>query len=167
LPLAINFFRLRKFGMAFSDRTPKKILSTQSCVAALSGKNVFTRHFINGFMDHRKKSTHPVNVKSENNKTIIGIDFIHVHKLFYDVHSRQVKFTSISNDYIMAIQQTILPTMTSSIVNVNFKGKTNSEAPYMANICAPRTPMILGMSSIILVDKTVLLMISPWKGATF
>jgi hypothetical protein len=32
-----------------------------------------------------KKITHPVNVIEELNENIIGIDFIHAHKLIYDI----------------------------------------------------------------------------------
>jgi hypothetical protein len=37
----------------------------------------------------RKKITHPVNVIIEVNNNIIGMN---LHKLTYDVHTRQVKF---------------------------------------------------------------------------
>ncbi len=80
------------FDMAFGHTTPKQISKPQSCVAAsgdrMSSYGVFEVDlFIKG-----KKFTHPVNVIEELNENIIGIDFIHAHKLMYDVISRKVMF---------------------------------------------------------------------------
>jgi hypothetical protein len=38
-----------------------------------------------------QKFTHPVNVITELNNNIIGINFMHHNKLIYDVNTRQVK----------------------------------------------------------------------------
>jgi hypothetical protein len=43
--------------------------------------------------------------------------------------------------------------MTSTVVNVRYKGKTDPNATYIVNICAPRTPMVSGMPSIVSIDK--------------
>ncbi len=74
-------------------------------------------------MDKREKFTHPVNVINELNKNIIGFDFIHSHKLTYDVLSRQVKFASAYVNSIAALKQTILPAMTAK-----YKGKADPNA---------------------------------------
>ncbi len=47
----------------------------------------------------------------------------------------------------------MLPAMTSTVVKAKFKGPCDAQVTYVANICAPRTPMISGMPSIINVDK--------------
>jgi hypothetical protein len=39
-----------------------------------------------------KKFTHPVNVIKELNENIIGIDFIHAHKLTYDMKIFRSRF---------------------------------------------------------------------------
>jgi hypothetical protein len=100
-----------------------------------------------------KKFTHPVNVINELKENIIGIDFIHAHQLTYDVLSRQVKFASAYTNSIAAVKQTILPAMTTTVVNAKYKGKTDPNAIYVVNICAPRTPMVSGMPSIVSIDK--------------
>jgi hypothetical protein len=43
--------------------------------------------------------------------------------------------------------------MTSIIVKAKFKGQRDAQATYIANICAPRTPMVSGMSTIVNMDK--------------
>jgi hypothetical protein len=101
-----------------------------------------------------KKFTHPVNVLQELNENIIGIDFINTHKLTYDIISHRVKFAGAGTNSIAALKNTVLPAMTSTMVKAKFKGTRDDKAIYVANICAPRTPMISGMPSIINVDNS-------------
>jgi hypothetical protein len=65
------------FDLAFGLSKPKQILKPQRCVAASGDK----------MSSSGKKITHPVNVIQELNENIIGIDFIHLHKLTYEVIS--------------------------------------------------------------------------------
>jgi hypothetical protein len=69
--------------MAFSEKYPRKISDAQSCVAA-SG-DAMNSYGIYKFdlWIKGKKFTHPVNVIKELNNNLIGIDFIHKHKLMY------------------------------------------------------------------------------------
>jgi hypothetical protein len=39
--------------------------------------------------------------------------------------------------------------MTSTVIKAKFKGIRDDKALYVANICAPRTPMVSGMPSIV------------------
>jgi hypothetical protein len=89
---AVTCMNKQSFDMAFGHTTPKQISKPQSCAAAsgdkMSSYGVFEVDlFIKG-----KKFTHPVNMIEELNENIIGIDFIHAHKLAYDVISRKVIF---------------------------------------------------------------------------
>ncbi len=87
------------FDLAFGHFKPKQISKPQSCVAAsgdqMSSCGVFEVDlFIKG-----KKFTHPVNVIQELNENIIGIEFIHAHKLTYEVISCRVKFAGDGKKY--------------------------------------------------------------------
>jgi hypothetical protein len=92
-------------------------------------------------------------VINELNDNIIRDDFIHTHKLTYVAHSRQVKFAGAYANYIAAIKQTILPAMTSTVVNTKYKEKAYPKATNIANICAPRMPMVLGMPAIVSINE--------------
>jgi hypothetical protein len=46
---------------------------------------------------------------------------------------------------IAALNNTVLPAMTSTVIKAKFKGTQDEKATYVANICAPRTPMVSGM----------------------
>ncbi len=90
-----------------------------------------------------------MNVIQELNEKIISIDFIHAHKLTYDVISHRVKFTRAGTNSTTTLKNIVLP----AVVKAKFKGQCNAQATYVANICVPRTPMVLGMPAIINVDK--------------
>jgi hypothetical protein len=47
----------------------------------------------------------------------------------------------------------VLPAMTSTVIKAKFKGTRDEKATYVANICAPRTPMVSGMPSIMNIDE--------------
>jgi len=85
----------------------------------------------------------------ELNEKIISIDFIHAHKLTYDVISHRVKFTRAGTNSTTALKNIVLP----AVVKAKFKGQCDAQATYVANNCVPRTPMVLGMPAIINVDK--------------
>ncbi len=89
----------------------------------------------------------------ELKENIIGIDFIHAHKLTYDVISRKVMFAGAGTNSIAALKNTVLPAMTSTVIKAKFNGTRDEKAIYKANICAPRTSMVSGMPSIVNIDE--------------
>jgi hypothetical protein len=84
---------------------------------------------------------------------IIGIDFMHKHKLYYDVQTRQVKIAGIEGDQIVAIKEQVLPALASTVVKAKYKGKPEPNVHFIASIFAPKNPMLSGMPAIVTVDK--------------
>ncbi len=70
----------------------------------IKGK-IFTHHIINQLTDN-----------------IIGIDFMHKHKLHYNVQTRQAKIASIDIDQIVATKEQILPALASTVITAKYKG---------------------------------------------
>jgi hypothetical protein len=64
-----------------------------------------------------------------------------------------VKFAGSGTNSIAALKNTVVPAMTSTVIKAKFKGTRDEKATYMVNICAPRTPMVSGMPSIVNVDE--------------
>ncbi len=64
-----------------------------------------------------------------------------------------MKFAGAGTNSIAALKNTVLLAMTSTVIKAKFKGTRDKKAIYMANICAPRTPMVSGMPSIVNVDE--------------
>jgi hypothetical protein len=62
-------------------------------------------------------------------------------------------FAGAGNNSISALKNTVLPAMTSTVIKAKFKGTRDDKALYVVNICAPRTPMISGMPSIVNIDE--------------
>jgi hypothetical protein len=85
---AVTCMNKQSFDLAFGHSKPRQISKPQSCVAALGDKMSSYGVFEVDLFNKGKKFTHPVNVIEELNENIIGIDFIHVHKLTYDIISR-------------------------------------------------------------------------------
>jgi hypothetical protein len=61
-----------------------------------------------------------MNVIQELNENNIGIDFIHAHKLTYDIFSHIVKFAGAGTNSIAALKNTELPAMTSTMIKAKF-----------------------------------------------
>jgi len=123
------------FDMAFSDKHLRKIYDAQSCIAtSWDTMNLFRIHEVDSRVKG-KKFSHPVNVIKELNDNIISIDFIHKHKLIYDVINWQVKFIRISANTISAIKQTIWPALTSTVINAKFKDKAEQYVTYIKYFC--------------------------------
>ncbi len=150
---AVTCMTKQSFDLSFGHCKPKQISKPQSCVAAsgdkMSSYGVFNVDlFIKG-----RKFTNPVNVIEELNKNIIGIDLNHAHKLTYDVITHKVMFAGAGTNSIAALKNTVLPSMTSTVIKAKFKGTRDKKANYVANICAPRTPIVSGMPSIVNIDE--------------
>ncbi len=146
---AVTCMNKHSFDLAFGHSKPKQISRPQSCAAASVDKMSCNGVFEVDLFIKGKRFTHPVNVIQELNENIIGIDFIHAHKLTYNVSSRRIKFSGAGTNSITALKNTVLPAMTSTVIKAKFKGTRDEKATYVANICAPRTPIVSGMPSIV------------------
>ncbi len=86
-----------------------------------------------------------MNVITELNNNIIGIDFIHRNKVIYNVNTRQVKFDDSQMNTICATKQITIPAMTSSIVTAKFNRETHQEKTNITTIHCPGTSTINGV----------------------
>jgi hypothetical protein len=94
-----------------------------------------------------------VDVITELNDNIIGIDFMHRNKLIYDVNTRQVKFAEAKMNTICATKQVTIPAMTSSMVTTKFNGETHLDKTYVATIHCPGSPTLTGVPSLVSIDR--------------
>jgi hypothetical protein len=168
---AMQFFKMQLFRAAIPGNIskvvtahhskPKQISKPQCCIVASGDKMSSCGVFEVDLWIKGRKSTHPANVIQELNKNIIGVYFIHAHRLTYDVIAHQVKFSGAGTNSIAALKKVVLPAMTSMIVKAKFEGLRDAQANYVANICAPRMPMSMWMTTFAaLFRKTALSMMS-------
>ncbi len=135
---AITCMNSQSFNAAFGSQKPKKISNVQSCVAASGDAMNSIRVYKVDLWIKGQKFTHPVNVTTELNDNIIGIDFMHRNKLIYDVNTRQVKFANSKMNTICDTKQIMIPAMTSSIITTKFNGETHSEKNIHCHHSLPR-----------------------------
>ncbi len=98
----------------------------------------------------KAKISRTVKVINQLTENIIGIDFMHKHKLHYKAQTRQVKIAGIEIDQIVAIKEQTLPALTSTVIMAKYEGKVNKDMKYIASIFAPKTPTVLGMLALFL-----------------
>jgi len=100
-----------------------------------------------------RKFTHPVTMAEDINDNILGIDFMHAHKLSYDSTSKQITFAHMLTNALYAIKVVTIPALSLMVVQTKYKGITCDSAQPIATIHAPQHPTILGMPEWVCFDK--------------
>jgi hypothetical protein len=147
---SVTCMTAQSFYAAFPHSKPRRVQNGQHCTAAkMTSLGIFEIDLqIKG-----KKFTHNISVINQFTDNIIGIDFMHQHKLHYDVQTIQVKIASIDIDQIVVIKEQVLPALASAVITAKYLGKIQKDINYIASIYAPRTPMLSGMPAIVSIDK--------------
>ena len=125
------------FNAAFQHDKPCRVLNAQHCTAASGNKMHSLGIFEIELEIKSKKYRHHINVIDQLTDNIIGIDFMHQHKMHYNVQTRQVKIAGVEFDQIVAIKEQTLPALTSMVITAKYKGKVSKENNYIASIFAP------------------------------
>jgi hypothetical protein len=141
------------FHAAFPFDKPRRVQNAQHCTAASGNKMHSLGIFEIDLQIKGKSFKHNVNVIDQLTDNIIGIDFMHKHKLHYDVLTWQVKISGINIDQIVAIKEQTLPVLASTVITAKYKGSVDKNCNYVASIFAPKTPMISRMPDIVSIDK--------------
>ncbi len=115
------------------------VQNAQNCVAPSGDKMNSLDIFEIDPQIKGKTFKHQINVIDQLNDNIIGIDFMHKHKLNYDMQTQQIKIASIDAGQIVAFKEQVLPALISTIINTKFKGLIDKKATYIASIHTPRT----------------------------
>jgi hypothetical protein len=74
---------------------------------------------------------------------------MHAHKLHYDVQTGQI--TGLEPNH-----RQVFLALFSSVLNIKYKGRLDSQSIYIADIMAPKLPLPSGMLAIICIDKNIL-----------
>jgi len=86
----------------------------------------------------------------------------------YDATSKQITFAHMLTNALYALKETMIPALSTMIVNAKFKGNTCSSANPVATIHAPTNPTIAGMPALVTLDsykhcKLVINNCAPYK----
>jgi len=150
---AITCMNANSFRQAFKNSRPKKINNGNGCVAANGSRMNALGVFEIPMTIRGRKFVHPVTVVEDINDNIIGIDFMHLNKMNYDTHSRQITFSHMLTNALYAVKETTIPALSSMVISSKFKGNVcNTDKP-IATVHAPQNPTISGMPAWVTLDK--------------
>jgi hypothetical protein len=142
---AITCMNADSFRESFGHLKPTLLKKSAGCIAA-NGSRRSSMGIIEIKMTIRgRKFTHPVTVVDNLNDNILGIDFMHQHKMNYDSTSKQITFAHMVTNALYAVKEVTIPALSSMMVNTKYKGLTNDSAQPIATIHAPQHPTISGI----------------------
>ena len=151
---AITCMNANSFRQAFKNSRPKKITNGNGCVAANGSRMNSLGVFEIPMTIRGRKFVHPVTVVEDINDNIIGIHFMHLNKMNYDTHSRQITFSHMLTNALYAVKETTIPALSSMVISSKFKGNVcNTTDKPIATVHAPQNPTISGMPAWVTLDK--------------
>jgi hypothetical protein len=103
------------FNAAFPHDKPCRVQNAQHCTATSGNKMNSLGIFEIDVQIKGKTFKHQVNVIDQLTDNIIGIDFMHRHKLHYDVQTHQVKISGVEIDQIVALKEQTRPALTWTV----------------------------------------------------
>jgi hypothetical protein len=150
---AITCMNADSFRESFGHQRPRLIKNSAGCIAA-NGSRMESMGIYEIEMTIRgRKFLHPVTIVKDSNDNILGIDFMHQHKLNYDAHSKQITFAHMLTNTLYAVKEVTIPALSSMMVTTKYKGLTNETAQPIATIHAPQHPTISGMPAWVTLDS--------------
>ena len=84
------------FWESFGHSKPRLLKKSAGCIAANGSKMDSMGIYEIERTIRLRKFLHPVTVVEELNDNILGIDFMHQHKLNYDATSKQITFAHVN-----------------------------------------------------------------------
>jgi len=113
---SVTCMTAESFKAAFPHSKPCRVQNTQLCTAASGNPMNSLGIFEIDLQIKGKTFKHSINVIDQLTDNIIGIDFMHRHKLHYDVQTHQVKISAIDINQIVAIKEQTLPALASTVI---------------------------------------------------
>jgi len=150
---AITCMNADSFREAFGHQKPRMVKKSAGCIAANGSRMESLGIFEIEMTIRGRKFTHNVTIVEDLNDNILGIDFMHLHKLNYDSTSKQIKFAHMMTNALYAVKEVTIPALSSMMVTTKYKGLTNNVALPIATIHAPQDPTISGMPAWVSLDS--------------
>ncbi len=149
---AITFMNADSFRESFGHQRPRLIKNSAGCIAANRSRMESMGIYEIEMTMRGRKYLHPVTIVEDLNDNILGIDFMHQHKLNYDAHSKQITFAHMLTNAFYSVKEVTIPALSSMMVTTKYKGLTNETAQPIATIHAPQHPTISGMPAWVTLD---------------
>jgi hypothetical protein len=94
-----------------------------------------------------------VTVVEDINDNILGIYFMHHHKLNDNSTSKQVTFAHMLTNALYAVKEVTIPALSPMMVTTKYKGLTSETAQPIATIHTPQHPTISGMPACVTLNN--------------
>jgi hypothetical protein len=105
---AITCMNADSFRECFGHSKPTLLRKSAGCIAANGSKMSSLGIFEIEMTIRGCKFMHPVTVVEDLNDNILGIDFMHQHKMNYDSTSKQITFAHMLTNALYAVKEVIL-----------------------------------------------------------
>ncbi len=102
---------------------------------------------------HKKQEvcTH-VKIADESSENILGIDFLQKFRLQVDPKTQEISFQSAPSKALFATKNFTLPPFATALVQARTFQNTDRQLHYIADIGAPKQPLISGLSTLVSFD---------------
>jgi hypothetical protein len=150
---AVTCMKRQSFVMAFEHTKPRKISEAQTCVATSGNKMSSLGVFeVNMWIKGRKIHSHC--------QCDQWTEWEHYQNWFYSRTQTHIWPVMMTSEICRCLCKLYWVSKTDSITSndlysgeAKYKGKADPNATHISNICTPRMPMVLGMPSIVSVNK--------------
>jgi hypothetical protein len=150
---AITCMNADSLREAIGHSRPKLLKKSARCIAANDSRMTSLGIFEIEMTIRGRKFSHPAIVVEDINDNILGIDFMHAHKLNYDPTSKQITFAHMLTNTLYSVKEVTIPALSSMMVNTKFKGLICDTAQPIATVHAPQHPTISGMPAWVNLDN--------------
>ena len=150
---AITCMNADSFRDSFGHSKPKLLKKSAGCIATNGSWMDSLGIYEIKMTIWGRKFLHPVTIVKDINDIILGIDFMHQHKVNYDSTSKQITFAHMLTNALNAVKEVTIPALSSMMVTTKYKGLTSETAKPIATIHAPQHPTISGMPAWVTLDN--------------
>jgi hypothetical protein len=96
--------------------------------------------------------THTVQIVDEASENILGIDFLQKFQLHLDPNTKEINFQSAPSKALFATKNFTMPPFATTLVQARTFQTLNNQLHYIADIRAPKQPLISGLSTLVSFD---------------
>jgi len=100
----------------------------------------------------KRRCTHTVQIADESSKNILGINFLQKFRLHLDPKTKEITFQSAPSKALFATKNFTLPTFATTLVQARTFQAIDNKLHYIADIGAPKQPLISGLSTLVNFD---------------
>ncbi len=132
---AVTCMNINAFETAFGKTKGKNLKECQM--------DIFIRN---------RKCTHKVKIADESSENILGIDFLQKFWLHLDPRTKEITFQSAPSRALFATRNFTIPPFATTLVQARTFQNIDRQLHYIADIGAPKQPLISGLSTLVSFD---------------